>query len=75
MGSILDQKLFFNSLLEEEGYTVLEARNFAEAIRISKQKKPIHLSLTDIVMPGMSGPELARVRLGWIHQQPTLHPL
>ena len=47
--------------LAEEGYTVLDARNPAEAIRICSQKQTIHLLLTDVVMPGMSGSELAQL--------------
>jgi two-component system, cell cycle sensor histidine kinase and response regulator CckA len=45
------------SLLEESGYTVLEADNGAHAVEIAKQHHgPIHLLLTDVVMPGMNGP-------------------
>ena len=51
-------------LLEMNGYTVLVARNGKEALNISKEHKgKIHLLLTDVVMPGIGGPELAnRVR-------------
>lgn len=45
--------------LETAGYTALKARSGAEAVRASDQHEgPIHLLLTDVVMPGMSGPEL-----------------
>jgi PAS domain S-box-containing protein len=41
------------------GYTVLEARHGNEAILVfGRHKGPIHLVLTDVVMPGMSGGEL-----------------
>ncbi len=42
------------------GYTVLEATDGAQAIEIAKQHAgPIHLLVTDMVMPGMGGRELA----------------
>ena len=48
-------------LLETSGYTVLEACDGAEAIEIAERHtSPIHLLMTDVVMPGISGPELAR---------------
>jgi len=44
------------SQLEDSGYTVLEANCGSEAIRIARQHRgPIHLLLTDVVMPGMNG--------------------
>jgi signal transduction histidine kinase len=49
--------------LKMKGYHVLEAGNAADAIRIAQEcTEPIHLLLTDIVMPGLKGEELvARV--------------
>jgi CheY-like chemotaxis protein len=48
------------ALLEKNGYTVLAAENSKEAIQLAeRQDQPIHLLLTDVVMPGMSGRELA----------------
>jgi CheY-like chemotaxis protein len=47
--------------LENQGYTVLEAADWAAAIEISNAHPgPIHLLLTDVIMPGMNGRELAR---------------
>ncbi len=45
--------------LKMKGYQVLEAGNAAEAIQIAREcTGPIHLLLTDIVMPGLKGEEL-----------------
>jgi PAS domain S-box-containing protein len=49
------------SLLQEEGYTVLEAGSGNDALEVaSGYCGPIHLLLTDLVMPGMSGRALAQ---------------
>jgi two-component system, cell cycle sensor histidine kinase and response regulator CckA len=48
------------NLLEEGGYSVLEAGNGIEALEIAQRHDgTIHLLLTDVVMPGMNGPTLA----------------
>jgi len=50
-----------SSLLKEQGYEVLEAKNSKQAIQIFKNRKNnINLLITDVVMPGMSGKELAK---------------
>jgi PAS domain S-box-containing protein len=47
--------------LQQEGYNVLEASDGAAAIRVAQTYPgPIHLLLTDVVMPGMNGRELAQ---------------
>jgi PAS domain S-box-containing protein len=47
-------------ILHQQGYRVLEASEGQEALRISRESaEPIHLLVTDMVMPGMSGRELA----------------
>ncbi len=49
------------NLLEMSGYTVLEAKDGTEALRISQEYAgAIDLLLTDIVMPGINGRALAQ---------------
>ncbi|HEX3135334.1 MAG TPA: PAS domain S-box protein, partial [Planctomycetota bacterium] len=59
--------------LEASGYTVLAVSNGQEAIEISEHyPKPIELLLTDVVMPGLGGREVAeRVK----QQRPTIKVL
>jgi PAS domain S-box-containing protein len=47
-------------VLEKNGYRVLEASNGEEALHIVQKQNgnPIHLVVTDVVMPGMSGRQL-----------------
>jgi PAS domain S-box-containing protein len=53
-----------HSFLAESGYRVLEADRPDRAIEIASQfHGPIHLLLTDVVMPRMNGPTLARTLL------------
>ncbi len=49
------------TVLESCGYTVIEATCPEEALaRLAAQPAPIDLLATDVVMPGMSGPDLAQ---------------
>lgn len=48
------------AVLRRKGYAILEARNGSDAARVSESHEgPIHLMLTDIVMPGINGRDLA----------------
>jgi DNA-binding NtrC family response regulator len=56
-------------LLERQGYTVLLAANADEARRLFDEHPSIDLLLTDVVMPGASGPDLVRQLM---ERQPAL---
>ena len=48
-------------ILRNYGYTVLIAHDGHEALKIcSEHEGPVHLLITDVVMPGMNGHELAQ---------------
>lgn len=46
--------------LTRSGYDVLAAQSGLEALEIVKTKRQIHVLVSDVVMPGMSGPELLK---------------
>ena len=51
---------FARDVLAEDGYRDLEATDGLDAIRMAADHPgPIHLLLSDVVMPGMNGCELA----------------
>ncbi|MDE3242549.1 MAG: PAS domain S-box protein [Nitrospirota bacterium] len=53
-------RLLTRKCLEDAGYQVMEASHGTEALTLGKRHPgPIHLLLTDVVMPQMNGPELA----------------
>lgn len=56
-------------VLRDQGYTVLEAANGDEALRLAREfsRQTIHLLVTDLVMPKMGGKEL-------VGQFQLLHP-
>jgi CheY-like chemotaxis protein len=49
-----------SSVLRHAGYDVLEATDGAEAIAVLDRAAEVHLLVTDLVMPGLDGQELAR---------------
>ena len=54
-------RLLASELLEEHGYTVVEADNAEEALKVMEKRKDVRLLFTDIQMPpGCDGLELAR---------------
>jgi len=63
-----DLRELTRTVLASKGYTVVEARNAEEAERFAESNgATIHLLLTDVIMPGISGRELAKRIV-------TLHP-
>ena len=55
-----DVRSLLVQVLEMQGYTVLETSCGEDALEVSKNRKePIHMILTDVVMTGMSGRQLA----------------
>ena len=68
-----DEKLILDSnkeILEKAGYNVITAASGQEALKKIKGKK-IELALVDVLMPGMSGIELAKN----IRKEPSLQNL
>jgi two-component system, cell cycle sensor histidine kinase and response regulator CckA len=54
-------RLLMQRALQQRGYVVLNAANVAEALDIAESHAAaIDLLLTDVVMPGLSGPDLAQ---------------
>jgi len=53
-------RILVRRVLESSGYQVLEARHGAEALVIcDEHKDPIQMLMTDVIMPEMSGRQLA----------------
>jgi PAS domain S-box-containing protein len=60
-------------ILEDSGYTVLEAANAGDAEKVvERYQAPIHLLLTDVIMPGMDGRRLAEILA---HRRPQMKVL
>jgi two-component system cell cycle sensor histidine kinase/response regulator CckA len=57
------------SVLGAKGYQVMTARSVEDALCVAEQHRgPIHLLLTDVVLPGAGGRELAE-QLGPLHRE------
>jgi PAS domain S-box-containing protein len=53
-------RVLTKTFLEQQGYIVLEAENGLEALSlVDTYQEPIHLLVTDLVMPGIRGTEVA----------------
>ncbi|HKP94424.1 MAG TPA: response regulator [Fibrobacteria bacterium] len=66
-------RVFLRQLLSAQGYMVLAAANGNEALEIARAYPgEIHLLITDVVMPGMGGRDLAE-RLG--RERPSMRML
>ena len=60
-------------ILESKGYKVLSAPDATQALAVAEgHQGPIHILVTDVVMPGLSGSQLAR-RL--LHRRPEVQVL
>jgi CheY-like chemotaxis protein len=57
-------RLLATKLLERLGYTVLVAANATQAMQVFEDNSGIDVVLTDVVMPGGSGPELTKRLIG-----------
>jgi DNA-binding NtrC family response regulator len=55
-----DVREFASAVLAEAGYRVLEAQSGEAALRVLNDEPEVHLILTDVVMPGLNGLDLAR---------------
>jgi CheY-like chemotaxis protein len=68
-----DLRLLAQTILRAHGYRVLAASNGVEALTVAKlHNGPIHLVVTDVVMPTMGGPELAENLLAHRPETPIL---
>jgi two-component system cell cycle sensor histidine kinase/response regulator CckA len=53
-------RTFAGRVLRDGGYEVVEASDGDEVLQLVEQQRPFDLFVIDLVMPGMSGDELAR---------------
>jgi PAS domain S-box-containing protein len=55
-----DVRALVTEALSNRGYRILKAHTPEEALKVANGRETIHLLITDVVMPGDTGPELAR---------------
>ena len=61
---IRDRRNLTRRVLEQHGYVVLSAPSGESALELARAHAgAIHVLLTDVVMPGISGPRLAEILL------------
>lgn len=69
-----DVRTLIVQILRKQGYKVIEAENGGEVFTAcANHQGKINLLLTDVVMPGMSGRELAEKLLGWHPEMKVLY--
>lgn len=69
-----DVRSLIVQILGKQGYKVIEAENGVEAFEAgATQERRINLLLTDVVMPGMSGRELAEKLSRWQPEMKVLY--
>jgi len=54
---------FLAAVLAPDGHRLFEARDGLEGIVVWRERKPIDLIISDVNMPGLSGPEFAEAIL------------
>jgi len=65
---------FMQRVLEGGGYHVWTAHSGGEAMNVLEDHgRELHLLVTDVVMPDMSGPILARAAAKWFPDLPVLY--
>jgi two-component system cell cycle sensor histidine kinase/response regulator CckA len=67
-------RILARKTLQKCGYNVVEASRAEEAIRLAEQHRgPIHLLISDVVMPGMGGGQLAERLLAFLPELRVLY--